>query len=164
MKPQHLSDEAVAAFADGVLAGSARERARRHTADCSECAYAVAVQREAVWALRAAPAPSLPVGLLDRLREVPVTTPLSLLPTSIAPDGSTVLAAFGSMATAALVPVQAPRHSSRLRPLAATAAAVAVAGVVAVGSAAPATSAAPARPTYQPSQQVHFQPASLTGH
>ena len=164
MKPQHLSDEAVAAFADGVLAGSARERARRHTAECAECAYAVAVQREAVWALRAAPAPALPVGLLDRLREVPVTTPISLLPTTIAPDGSTLLASFGSMAAAALVPQQTARRGPRLRPLAATAAAVAVAGVVAVGSAAPATSAAPARATYRPSQQVQFQPASHTGH
>ena len=167
MKPQHLSDQAVAAFADGVLSGSARERARRHTADCPECAYAVAVQREAVWALRAAPAPALPTGLLDRLREVPVTTPISMLPTTLAADGSTLLASFGTMATAALVPslvpAQTSRRGPRLRPLAATAAAVAVAGVVAVGSAAPATSAAPARATTQPSQQVQFQQVSLTG-
>ncbi|MDT4947566.1 MAG: hypothetical protein QOJ37_161, partial [Pseudonocardiales bacterium] len=44
MNPQHLSDEAVAAFADGVLSGHARERATRHAAACPECAHAVKVQ------------------------------------------------------------------------------------------------------------------------
>ena len=39
--PQHLSDEAVAAFADGVLGGSARERARQHVEECAECRTAV---------------------------------------------------------------------------------------------------------------------------
>ena len=37
MRPQHLSDEAVAAFADGVLSGHARERAARHLNECPEC-------------------------------------------------------------------------------------------------------------------------------
>ena len=82
MREQHLSDEAIAAFADDVLPKHARERARRHTAACPECNYAVAVQREAVWALRAAPAPSLPIGLLDRLREVPATTPIRHVPST----------------------------------------------------------------------------------
>jgi anti-sigma factor RsiW len=67
---EHLSDEAVAAFADGALADGARARAARHVAECAECAHAVAVQREAVWALRAAPAPALPGDLLERLRAV----------------------------------------------------------------------------------------------
>lgn len=67
---QHLSDEAVAAAADGVLTGHARDRATRHIAGCAECAHAVRVQREAAWALRTAPAPPLPVDLLDRLRTV----------------------------------------------------------------------------------------------
>ena len=69
---QHLSDEAVAAYADGVLGRTARMRAERHLADCPECAYAVSIQREAVFALRDAPPPALPSGLLDRLRAVPV--------------------------------------------------------------------------------------------
>lgn len=111
MKDQHLSDEAIAAFADGVLGGHARERARRHTDSCPECTHAVAVQREAVWALRAAPAPPLPSGLIDRLKAVPVTTPIENVPTVLAPDGSAMFAAFGTMA--AFVPPQSQsRHQS----------------------------------------------------
>ncbi|MBE7188532.1 hypothetical protein [Jatrophihabitans endophyticus] len=70
MSTQHLSDEAVAAAADGVLTGHARDRATRHLAECDECAHAVRVQREAAWALRTAPAPALPSEFLDRLRTV----------------------------------------------------------------------------------------------
>lgn len=106
----HLSDEAVAAFADGVLSGHARERASRHLLACPECAHAVAVQREAVWALRAAPAPSLPTHLVDRLRSVPTTTPLGSVPAAMSQDGSAMFAAFGSMGSAALVPPQSGRH------------------------------------------------------
>ena len=105
----HLSDEAVAAFADGVLSGHARERASRHVLACPECAHAVAVQREAVWALRAAQAPPLPTSLVDRLRSVPSTTPLGNAPAALAPDGSAMFAAFGSIGSAALVP---PRPSA----------------------------------------------------
>jgi len=103
----HLSDEAIAAFSDGVLRGAARERAAAHTRSCAECRYAVAVQREAVWALRAAPAPSLPSGLIDRLREVPDVTPISApaTPSAVGPDGSAMFAAFGA---AALVPQRPP--------------------------------------------------------
>jgi hypothetical protein len=148
MNSQHLSDEAVAAFADGALSGHVQQRARRHTAECPECAYAVAVQREAAWALRAAPAPALPTGLLDRLREVPSTTPLQLPPTALGADGSTLLATFGSLAAptgvAAVVPPhrasgQAEQRAHRLRPIVGTAVAVAAAGVLAVGSAAHAS-------------------------
>lgn len=70
MSSQHLSDEAVAAAADGVLTRHARDRATKHLADCAECAQAVRVQREAAWALRTAPSPHLPSELLDRLRTV----------------------------------------------------------------------------------------------
>jgi anti-sigma factor RsiW len=140
MSSQHLSDEAIAAFADGVLAGHARERASRHAAACPECAYAVAVQREAVWALRAAPAPALPTGLLDRLRSVPADTPIEAIPTAIGPDGSAMFAAFGTMTAAAIVPPQrSESRGRRVRPMMMTAAAVAVAGVVVAGSAAQAT-------------------------
>jgi len=65
---QHLSDEAVAAYADGVLGRTARTRAERHLAECPECAYAVSIQREAVFALRGAPLPSLPNGVAHRFR------------------------------------------------------------------------------------------------
>lgn len=97
-----LSDEAVAAFADGVLHGRARERAAKHTAECPECAYAVAVQREAIWMLRAAPAPEFPVSLIERLRDVPETAelPASLesAPAALDREGSALFAAFGSRA------------------------------------------------------------------
>jgi hypothetical protein len=96
MSSQHLSDEAVAAFADAVLTGAARERATRHVNGCPECGHAVAVQREAITALRAASAPALPGGRLDRLKHHPSTTPLDLVPTAMGPDGSTVFATFGS--------------------------------------------------------------------
>jgi hypothetical protein len=133
MTAQHLSDEAVAAFADGVLSGHARERAARHVNACGECRQAVKVQREAVFALRAAGAPELPRALLDRLRTVPMTTPITMLPTAIAPDGTTMLSTFAPMA--ALVPDQSARPH-RMRPFVTTAAVVALAGSLAAGSVA----------------------------
>jgi hypothetical protein len=133
MTSQHLSDEAVAAFADGVLGGLARDRAARHVSSCAECRSAVRVQREAVLALRAAVAPQAPAELFDRLRAVPLTTPLRTLPTAIAADGSTMLATFSP--TAALVPDDSARHG-RMRPYATTAAVVALAGVLTAGSVA----------------------------
>ena len=110
MMQTHLSDEAIAAFADGVLRGSARERAGRHLSGCAECAYAVAVQREAVWALRAAPAPPLPTALVDRLRSVPVTTPIENIPSALAPDGSAMFPTFG--AAAFVAPARPKRHET----------------------------------------------------
>ncbi|MDQ2797262.1 MAG: hypothetical protein M3Y06_08885, partial [Actinomycetota bacterium] len=104
MNTQHLSDEAVAACADGVLNGHARERAARHIASCAECANTVQGQREAAWVLRTAPAPALPSGLLDRLRGLPESTPVSTVPTAVAPDGSVM---FSTMApVAAFVPAR----------------------------------------------------------
>ena len=93
---QHLSDEAVAAYADGVLGRTARMRAERHLAECPECAYAVSIQREAVFALRGAPPPALPSGLLDRLRAVPVTTILTSPPLALSPAGSAAFPAHGT--------------------------------------------------------------------
>jgi hypothetical protein len=172
MSAQHLSDEAIAAFADDVLTGHARQRATRHAMSCPECAYAVAVQREAVWALRAAPAPALPTGLLDRLRAVPETTPISGgpgsgLPAAIAPDGTPMFASFGSspFGAAALVPTRSGHHKpSRVRPIAFTAAAVAVAGVVAASAGAAGdhhTNQAPTSGFVQTGASVHQ--AGLTG-
>ncbi|MDT4923545.1 MAG: hypothetical protein QOG01_1258 [Pseudonocardiales bacterium] len=141
MNPQHLSDEAVAAFADGVLVGHARERATRHINSCGECRQAVRVQREAVLALRAAVAPALPTALLDRLRSVPLTTPINAVPTTIDSDGTPMLATFAPMA--ALVPVEGGRTTHRARPFVAGAAVMVLAGALAAssvahGSAAPA--------------------------
>jgi hypothetical protein len=87
----HLSEDAVAAFADGVLSAAAASRARRHCAECAECADAVRGQRETAMLLRAAQAPALPSGLLDRLTGVPMSTPLPPpcggLPTVLGADG-----------------------------------------------------------------------------
>ncbi|MBN9618222.1 MAG: hypothetical protein J0H43_00555 [Actinobacteria bacterium] len=154
MSSQHLSDEAVAAFADGVLGGHARERATRHVNSCVECRQAVQVQREAAWALRNASTPSLPGGLMDRLRGLPLTTPVTTLPTAVAPDGTTMLSTLRSLGApmAALAPAPvAPRTQHRVRPVVTTAAVVALAGVLAVGSAA-SGSAQPggAHPVHQP--------------
>jgi anti-sigma factor RsiW len=134
MNPQHLSDEAVAAFADGVLTGHARERATRHINGCTECRLAVTEQREAASALRTAAAPPLPSALLDRLRNVPQTTPITSLPTVLDADGTTLLSTFAPMA--ALVPVESPRGGHRLRPFVTTAAIVAMAGALTAGSVA----------------------------
>jgi anti-sigma factor RsiW len=134
MTPQHLSDEAVAAYADGVLGGHARDRASRHIAGCTECREAVRGQREAAWALRAAPAPHLPGGLLDRLRTVPQTTALpTALPTAMTADGTTMFRAVGA---AALVPDEGARGGHRAWPYVATAAVMVLAGAVVAGSVA----------------------------
>lgn len=136
MSSQHLSDEAVAAFADGVLRGHARERAARHIADCAECRTAVKVQREAAVALRAAPAPALPTNLLDKLRTVPMNTPLPTPPhTVVGPDGNAMLATFAPMA--GFVPAERPKRRGRTYFTAALLAGVtgaAVATVVATAS------------------------------
>jgi anti-sigma factor RsiW len=131
----HLSEEAVAACADGVLSGGAQDRANRHIASCPECAQAVRAQREAVWALRAAPPPPLPAGLFDRLREVPQTTPIRSLPTAIAPDGSAVLANYAPMAAFVPAPDE-KRTGHRNRNVALAAATVALAGALTAGSVA----------------------------
>jgi len=153
MNVQHLSDEAVAAFADGVLRGHARDRAARHLAACSECRQAVAGQREAAMALRAAPAPALPSSLLDRLRTVPLNTPITTLPTAIAPDGSTVLSTFAPMA--ALVPGEPGAGKHRVRPFLTAAALVGVAGALVAGSASHPTQAGNGTgPAVQPVSRV----------
>ena len=87
----HLSEDAVAAFADGVLSGSAAVRARRHCAECVECAEAVRAQRETALLLRAASSPSVPADLLSRLASVPMSAtlppPRGGLPTVLGADG-----------------------------------------------------------------------------
>jgi anti-sigma factor RsiW len=96
----HLSEDAVAAFADGVLSPAATIRAERHCAECAECAAAVRGQREAAMMLRTAATPSMPSGLLDRLAGVPMSTPLpppmSGLPTVIGDDGVPMFVAHKS--------------------------------------------------------------------
>ncbi|MEO7262691.1 MAG: hypothetical protein ABI047_15760 [Jatrophihabitantaceae bacterium] len=94
----HLSEDAVAAFADGVLSAAAASRAQRHCAECVECADAVRGQRETAMMLRAAQAPALPSGLLARLAGLPMSTPLPPasrggLPTALGADGTAMFIA-----------------------------------------------------------------------
>lgn len=154
MTPQHLSDEAVAAFADGVLTGHARERAGRHLDGCAECRQAVKEQREAAFALRQAAAPALPTGLLDKLRTVPQTTPITTLPTAVAPDGSTVLSTFAPMA--ALVPPERP-GKRRVKPFLTAAALVGAAGALVAGGAADGASSGAATHSVRPVSHVQQQ-------
>jgi hypothetical protein len=139
MRAQHLSDEAVAACADGVLGAHAHDRAMRHVQDCAECAQAVRVQREAVFALRAAPTPALPAALASRLRAVPQTTPIEQAPTVIGADGTTMLATFAPVAAFVADAPGDPRvrlSLHRAKPFVASAAVVALAGSLIAGSVA----------------------------
>jgi Putative zinc-finger len=69
----HLSEDALAAYVDGILAPGADERAAKHLRSCAECRAAVDAEREAKALLGAAPDPDLPAGLLARLLDVPMT-------------------------------------------------------------------------------------------
>jgi hypothetical protein len=157
MKPQHLSDEAVAAFADGVLAGHARDRACRHLNECAECRLAVQEQRAAAAALRTAPAPSLPTNLLDRLRTLPLTTPLPPAPPqAIGPDGNAVLSTFAPMA--AFAPSR-PEGHGRGRTYLTAAVLAGMTGALVVGAAALGSDDDPSSPTVQPVHHVQSSPA-----
>jgi anti-sigma factor RsiW len=93
----HLSDEAVAAFADGVLSDTARQRAQSHMAGCTECSDAVYGQRAARAALRSALRPRLPDGLFERLRELPITAELPFIkcPAALSAEGQPLFATAG---------------------------------------------------------------------
>jgi anti-sigma factor RsiW len=160
MSSQHLSDEAIAAFADGVLSGHARERAMRHTRHCAECARAVVVQREAMWALRAAPAPALPNGLIDKLRGLPQTTPITpRLPTVMAPDGTAMLSVMSPVA--ALVPSEKSRKI-RKAPALGAAAALAAVGMLVAGSTSDVVAGNPSSPTHAGGHHLRHDPSLVT--
>jgi hypothetical protein len=171
---QHLSDEAVAACADGVLGATANGRAQRHIAVCAECAQAVDAQREVARQLRTAPLPSLPNGLLDRLRAVPITTPLPNVDVSLGADGAPMFRTvatsrraerFGAgMAAAAFVPAQPnndhPHHVRRHFGLGALTAAL----VLTVGSAAAGAAIVDYRDHSTPSVPANVAPAVVANH
>jgi hypothetical protein len=175
---QHLSDEAIAAFADDVLAAAARNRAARHIAECGECAAAIDEQHLAVSVLRAAPAPTLPAGLLERLRAVPVTTPLRPQHLALAPDGSAVFPAFGTVLASGEpvafarpahrhefhLPLAMPHAGRRTQQLAlvAVAAAFLTVGLAASASADTGSSSSPVRSA--PAGANPVRAASFTGN
>ena len=83
----HLSEDALAAYVDGILSPAADERAAKHLRSCAECRAAVDVEREAKALLGAAPDPSLPAGLMARLLDVPMTADLGGTDRVLAIDG-----------------------------------------------------------------------------
>lgn len=95
----HLSDEAIAAVADGVLVGAPLARAERHLGSCLDCAQEVVAQRQASFALRAASIPCLPGDLADRLRGLPHTISLEapdIVCSVLGDNGQPMFAAFGT--------------------------------------------------------------------
>jgi len=107
----HLSDEAVAAFADGVLSDTARQRAQSHMAGCTECSDAVYGQRAARAALRSALRPRLPDGLFERLRELPITAELPLIqcPAALSAEGQPLFATTGRVEPVPAQPSPVPQ-------------------------------------------------------
>lgn len=73
----HLSFDAVVAFADGELSLAAYQRAAAHIARCTTCAAEVAEQTQARELLRSAFAPKMPGSLFDQLRSIPIALPVS---------------------------------------------------------------------------------------
>ena len=72
---EHLSTEAIAAFADGELRMAAHLRAAHHMSLCQECAMEVDAQRQAREALRDSCPVSMPSSLLGLLSQIPDRTP-----------------------------------------------------------------------------------------
>lgn len=71
----HLSLDAVVAYADGEMSLTAYQRAAAHLVRCGACAADVAEQTAASQYLRGAQMPTMPVGLFDALRSIPGATP-----------------------------------------------------------------------------------------
>jgi hypothetical protein len=71
---EHLSTEAVAAFADGELRMTAYLRAAHHLSLCTQCAAEVEAQRQARAALRDSHPIAIPTSLLGLLSQIPQDT------------------------------------------------------------------------------------------
>ena len=85
----HLSLDAVVAFADGEMSLTAFQRAAAHVARCQACAAEVAEQTSARQQLRSAACPRIPSGLLDALRSIPVALPATPPPSGVSRDAVT---------------------------------------------------------------------------
>ncbi|HEX2214325.1 MAG TPA: anti-sigma E factor RseA [Mycobacterium sp.] len=72
---EHLSTEAIAAFADGELRMTAHLRAAHHMSLCPQCAAEVEAQRQARAALRDSGPIVVPSSLLGMLSEIPRHAP-----------------------------------------------------------------------------------------
>lgn len=82
----HLSTEAVAAYADGELLMKAHLRAASHLSQCPQCAAEVDAQMQARAALRDSHPVTMPSTLMGLLSQIPQTTPEE--PESPEGDGS----------------------------------------------------------------------------
>lgn len=71
----HLTLDAVVAYADGEMPLVSYQRAAAHLALCPQCDAEVRAQMTARSWLRAAQAPAMPSSLLDSLRSIPVALP-----------------------------------------------------------------------------------------
>lgn len=71
----HLTLDAVVAYADGEMSLVSYQRAAAHLALCPQCDAEVRAQMTARSWLRAAQAPAMPSSLLDSLRSIPVALP-----------------------------------------------------------------------------------------
>lgn len=75
MFEDHLSLDAVVAYADGELSMSAFQRAAAHLVRCEACAAEVNEQLAAQKLLQAAGLPRMSGSLFDALRSIPVAMP-----------------------------------------------------------------------------------------
>ncbi len=71
----HLTLDAVVAYADGEMSMVSYQRAAAHVARCPQCEGEVRAQTVARSWLRSAQAPAMPTSLLDSLRSIPVALP-----------------------------------------------------------------------------------------
>ncbi len=71
----HLSIEAVAAYADGELPMKAHLRAGHHLSQCPQCAAEVDAQGQARAALRECRPVTMPSTLMGLLSQIPQSTP-----------------------------------------------------------------------------------------
>ena len=75
MFDDHLSLDAIVAYADGEMSLTAYQRAAAHVMRCAACAADVAEQTAASQYIRQAALPSMPGSLFDALKSIPVALP-----------------------------------------------------------------------------------------
>jgi anti-sigma factor RsiW len=112
----HLSEDALAAYVDGILSRSADGRAAKHLRSCAECRAAVDAEREAKALLGATPDPGLPAGLLAKLLDVPMTADLGGGDRVLAIDGDRLGWSTGSTSSDTRVVERRATAPARPRP------------------------------------------------
>jgi anti-sigma factor RsiW len=106
----HLSLDAIVAFADGEMPLVAYQRAAAHIARCPECECEVNQQMAARSCLRSAQAPPMPPSLLDSLKSIPVAVPAAR-----PVDGVTIDPRTGRVVRSGHVAQPEPHRVRRLR-------------------------------------------------